>query len=292
VACLLAPLWSGGAVIASPGFDVRRFFAWLAEMRPDWYSAVPTMHGLIVDHAARAGMGHLRGLRLVRSSSAALPRATFEALGRLFECPVVEAYGMTEASHQIASNGIAPGGQVPGTVGHATGTEIRILSPEGRRLPPGERGEVAIRGPSVHAGYLGDEKATARAFHEGWFRTGDQGFLSADGRLTLTGRFKEMINRGGEKIAPLEIDDVLMAHPEVKMAVAFAMPHPQLGEDVAAAVVLSAGSVLDEAALRRWLSERLARFKVPRRILIVPDIPRGGTGKIQRIGLAARLGLA
>jgi acyl-CoA synthetase (AMP-forming)/AMP-acid ligase II len=196
----------------------------------------------------------------------------------------------------MASNPLP--GRVPGlerragTVGVAAGAEIRILDPEGRPLTAGERGEVAIRGAGVTLGYVENPEANAAAFSDGWFRTGDEGYLGEDGALTLTGRLKELINRGGEKVAPLEVDDALLQHPAVAQAVAFAVPHPKLGEEVGAAVVLAEGQVVEASELRAFAAERLAAFKVPRSIVIVDEIPKGPTGKLQRIGLAERLGLA
>jgi acyl-CoA synthetase (AMP-forming)/AMP-acid ligase II len=191
----------------------------------------------------------------------------------------------------MTSNALPPGKRKPGTVGRAAGPDVAVMSADGHLLAPGEIGEVVTRGANVTAGYENNPKANEEAFAHGWFRTGDQGFMDDDGYLKITGRLKEIINRGGEKIAPAEIDEVLLDHPAVHQAVTFAMPHDKLGEDVAAAVVLKEGSAADERALRHHAAERLADFKVPRRIVIVAEIPKGPTGKLQRIGLAQRLGL-
>jgi acyl-CoA synthetase (AMP-forming)/AMP-acid ligase II len=212
-------------------------------------------------------------------------------LERTFRAPVIEAYGMTEAAHQMASNPLPPRARKPGTVGLAAGPEIAIMDERGNLLDRGEIGEVVIRGPNVTSGYESDPEANGAAFTDGWFHTGDQGVLDAEGYLRLTGRLRELINRGGEKISPLEIDEALMHHPAVRQVVAFAMPHEALGEEVAAAVVLREGQQATERELRHFAATRLASFKVPRRIVIVREIPQGATGKLQRIRLAATLGV-
>ena len=214
-------------------------------------------------------------------------------LESVFEVPVVEAYAMTEAAHQMTCNQLPPGQRKPGTVGCAAGPEVAIMhESEPALLGTGEVGEVVIRGDNVTAGYENNPTANAECFVDGWFRTGDQGVMDEDGYLTITGRLKEIINRGGEKISPREVDDVLMDHAAVQQCVTFAMPHAKLGEEVAAAVVLREGSDADEADIREFAGERLAAFKVPRRILLLDEIPKGATGKLQRIGLAEKLGLA
>jgi len=214
------------------------------------------------------------------------------ALEETFAAPVIEAYGMTEAAHQMAANPLPPRARKPGSVGIAAGPEIAVMAEDGALLPAGEIGEVVIRGPNVTAGYENNPAANEKAFTNGWFRTGDQGRLDAEGYLFLTGRLKELINRGGEKISPLEIDGVLMDHPAVAQVVTFALPHATLGEEVAAAVVLHAGQEVSEHAIRDFAASRLAPFKVPRKILFLEEIPKGATGKLQRIGLAEKLGLA
>jgi acyl-CoA synthetase (AMP-forming)/AMP-acid ligase II len=297
MAAVLASLAGGASVVATPGFDGFKFFEWLGRLEPTWYSAVPTMHQLILERAPRhEDVLAAQRLHFIRSSSAGLPPSVFAALEQRFGAPVIESYGMTEATHQMTSNPLP--GRVPGlerragTVGAPAGAEIRILDPGGRPLAAGERGEVAIRGAGVTLGYVENPEANAAAFSDGWFRTGDEGYLGEDGALTLTGRLKELINRGGEKVAPLEVDDALLQHPAVAQAVAFAVPHPKLGEEVGAAVVLAEGQVVEASELRAFAAERLAAFKVPRSIVIVDEIPKGPTGKLQRIGLAERLGLA
>jgi oxalate---CoA ligase len=210
-------------------------------------------------------------------------------LEALFGVPVIEAYGMTEAAHQMASNPLPPARRKPRSVGIAAGPEVAIADSDGALLPSGERGEVVIRGANVTPGYENNASANHTSFTSGWFRTGDQGYLDDDGYLFLTGRLKEIINRGGEKVSPREIDEALLEHPAVAQAVAFAVPHPTLGEDVAAAVVLREGASADPPALRAFLFERLTDAKVPSQVVIVPAIPKGPTGKLQRIGLADQL---
>jgi acyl-CoA synthetase (AMP-forming)/AMP-acid ligase II len=208
-----------------------------------------------------------------------------------FGVPLIEAYGMTEAAHQMASNPLPPRPRYAGSVGIAAGPEVAIMDEQGALLPAGAVGEVVIRGPNVTPGYRGNPAANAAAFTNGWFRTGDQGVLDDAGYLRLTGRLKEIINRGGEKISPREVDEVILDHPAVAQVVTFAVPHPKLGEDVAAAVVLKEGQALTERELQQFVGQRLADMKVPRKVLFVAEIPKGATGKLQRIGLAAKLGL-
>ena len=292
MAGVLASLDAGGTVICTPGFNALRFFAWLDETAPTWVTAVPTMHQAILARAPRnREVVARRRLRLLRSSSSSLPAPVMGELEAVFDAPVIESYGMTEASHQMTSNPLPPGERRPGAVGLAAGPEVAIMDEAGRLLDPGAKGEVAIRGANVTRGYKNNAQANAAAFAQGWFRTGDQGVIGADGHLTLTGRLKEIINRGGEKIAPREVDDVLMTHPAVAQAVTFALPHPKLGEDVAAVIVLREGADAGERELRAHAAESLTDFKVPRTILFRDEIPKGATGKLQRIGLAEKLGL-
>lgn len=290
VASLLSTLAAGGAVICPPGFDAMKFWAWVDEFKPTWYSAVPTMHQLLLARAERnQALIAANRFRFIRSSSAPLPPVVMERLEAVFGAPVLESYGMTEASHQMASNPLPPAPRKAGSVGLGVGVDVAIMDADGRLLPRGERGEVVVRGGNVVDGYENNPEANAAAFSDGWFRTGDQGFLDADGYLCLTGRLKELINRGGEKISPLEIDDVLLRHPAVAEALAFAVPHRTLGEEVHAAVVLKAEA--DERELREHCAASLADFKVPRQIHILPALPRGATGKLQRITMAQTLGL-
>jgi len=286
VASVLATFASGGTVVVPPAFNPFSFWRLVRAHGVTWYSAVPTIHQLLLARLGPERPDGAEQLRFVRSCSAALPPEVMAQLESRLGVPVLEAYGMTEAAHQMASNPLPPGKRNPGTVGRGTGVRIGILGPEGTELPAGQRGEVVIAGPNVIDGYEDNPAANADSFTAGWFRTGDQGVVDADGYLRLTGRIKELINRGGEKIAPREIDDVLLAHPAVAEAVAFGVPHPMWGEVVAAAVVLH--EPVAEAELLAWCRDRLAGFKCPDHLHVVEAIPRTATGKIQRLSVAAR----
>ncbi len=292
MAATLASLAGGGSVICTPGFNALRFFAWLDAERPTWYTAVPTMHQAILARAGRNREIIARApLRFIRSSSASLPAQAMRDLAAAFSAPVIEAYGMTEASHQMCSNPLPPRPQKPGLVGLPAGPEVAIMDDDGTILPQGSIGEVVIRGPNVTLGYEANPEANAKAFINGWFRTGDQGMFDKDGYLMLTGRLKELIKRGGEQVSPLEVDGVLSEHPAVAQALTFSIPHPMLGEEVGAAVVLREGMPLTERELREFAGKHLADFKVPRKVVFLPEIPKGATGKLQRIGLAEKLGI-
>jgi len=286
VASVLAAFASGGTVVVPPAFHPFSFWRLVRAHGVTWYSAVPTIHQLLLARLGAERPDGAEQLRFVRSCSAALPPEVMAQLESRLGVPVLEAYGMTEAAHQMASNPLPPGQRKPGTVGLGTGVRIGILGPGGIELPAGQPGEVVIAGANVIDGYEDNPAANADSFIAGWFRTGDQGVVDADGYLRLTGRIKELINRGGEKIAPREIDDVLLAHPAVAEAVAFGVPHPVWGEVVAAAVVLH--EPVAEAELLAWCRDRLAGFKCPDHLHVVEAIPRTATGKIQRLSVAAR----
>jgi oxalate---CoA ligase len=291
-AALLASIASGGSVVCCPGFIAPRFFEWAAEFRATWYTAVPTIHQSALARA-KTNLDVIRttSFRFIRSCSAALPSSVMEEMEAVFRVPVIEAYGMTEAAHQVATNPLPPGRRKSGSVGVAAGPEVAIMDDNGALLPPETDGEVVIRGSNVTRGYHQNQNANMASFTHGWFRTGDQGYLDREGYLFLKGRKKELINRGGEKLAPREIDEVLLRHPKIEQAAAFAVPHPSLGESVAAAIVPRKGQVITAREVRQFSARYLADFKVPERIHAVEDIPKGPTGKIQRIGLAARLGI-
>ena len=292
IAAVLSSLRAGASVFCTPGFNALQFFSWYSAAKPTWYTAVPTMHQAILERASRNSEALAASrLRFIRSSSASLPVPVFHELETVFSAPVIEAYGMTEASHQMTSNLLPPGKRKPGTVGIGIGLEVAILGEDKKFKPAGESGEIVIRGENVTHGYEGNPKANAESFVDGWFRTGDLGSKDENGYLTINGRIKEIINRGGEKVSPREVDDVLMEHPAVQQVVTFSIPHPKLGEEVAAAVVLRAGMQISEQELRAFARDRLAPFKVPRKILFLTEIPKGATGKLQRIGLAEKLGL-
>ena len=287
VASTLATLSTGGTVVVPSKFNPLSFWRVAKDHGVTWYSAVPTIHQLLL---ARVGDGSSRPagtekLRFIRSCSAALAPQVMHALEAAFGAPVLEAYGMTEAAHQMASNPLPPSDRKPGSVGPGTDVQISIMDAAGNHLPIGQSGEVVIKGPNVIRGYENNPDANAKSFIDGWFRTGDQGVLDAQGYLTLVARIKELINRGGEKISPREIDEVLLTHPSVAEAVCFGVPHPTWGEEVAAAVVVK--QPVTESELLAYCRERLADYKRPKQIYITETIPRTATGKIQR-GVVAK----
>lgn len=282
VASTLATLATGGTVVVPAKFNPLSFWTVAREHGATWYSAVPTLHQLLLARN-RPGSPRPAGaerLRFIRSCSASLAPQLMNDLEAAFGAPVLEAYGMTEAAHQMASNPLPPNPRKAGAVGPGTGVAISIMDAEGRHLPQGQRGEVVIKGANVTRGYENNPEANASSFVDGWFRTGDQGYLDEDGYLLLVGRLKELINRGGEKISPREIDEVLLAHPAVAEAVCFGVPHPTWGEEVAAAVVVR--QPVSETDLLAYCREHLADFKRPKQIHITETIPRTATGKIQR----------
>jgi acyl-CoA synthetase (AMP-forming)/AMP-acid ligase II len=287
VACLLAPLVSGGRVLVSEGIDAARFFRLLIERKATWYSAVPTRHKNLLDHLkAHPGLQEGHRLRLIRSSSSALPVPVYEALEKAFGVPVIEAYGMTEAAHQMCSNPLPPAVRKPGSVGLPAGPQVRVVDGMGKEVVSGEVGEVVIRGENVTPGYLNLPEERQERLEGGWFRTGDLGHMDAEGYLFLHGRVKEIVNRGGEKVSPAEVDACLLRHEAVAEAACFAVPHPSLGEDLAAAVVLHGKVDADEQSLRTYLFDLLSHFKIPSRILVVDSIPKSSIGKVQRRQLA------
>jgi thioesterase domain-containing protein len=286
----MASLTVGASVVCTAGFDAETFFAWLGEFHPTWYTAVPTMHQAILSCLRENPQTLGRcSLRFIRSCSSALPARVKREMEETFHVPVIEAYGMTEAAHQICSNPLPPGVRKENSVGLPTGTEVAIRDVTGGCAPAGEMGEVVIRSPSLMSGY---DAGPQSGFDRGWFATGDRGFLDAEGYLFLTGRLYETINRGGQRVSPQEIESVLAEHPAVAEAVAFAVPHPTLGQDVAAAVVLRVKNAIRGAEIRQFAAARLVGSKIPRRVLIVEVIPRGATGKLQRDRLAEQLGVA
>jgi acyl-CoA synthetase (AMP-forming)/AMP-acid ligase II len=280
VASTLSTFYSGGTVVVPPRFNPMNFWPVVKDHGVTWYSAVPSMHQALLTRARSGKPDVPETLRFIRSCSASLPPIVMDELESQFGVPVVEAYGMTEAAHQMSSNPLPPGNRLPGAVGPGTGVEVAIMDEEGTLLIIGERGEVVIKGDNVITGYENNPEANATSFTNGWFRTGDEGVLDENGFLALTGRLKEMINRSGEKISPREIDEVLMDHPAVGEAVAFGIAHRVHGEEAAAAVVLT-GEVTTEE-LVAFCKEKLADFKVPRTIHVMEEIPRGPTGKISR----------
>jgi len=281
----LAPLSAGGTVVIPPRFSAQAFWPTVQSHRVNWYSAVPTIHQVLLSQADTDGAPARSGFRFIRSCSAALAPATMAQLEARFGAPVLEAYAMTEAAHQMTSNPLPPEARKPGSVGRGTNVDVAIMDEAGNLLPAGTPGEVVVRGPNVTAGYHNNPEANAAAYTHGWFRTGDRGVLDAEGYVTLIGRIKELINRGGEKISPLEVDAALLAHPAVAEAATFAAPDPKYGEEVHAAVVLRSEATVEQ--LQAFCRDRLADFKVPKVIHLTRELPKGPTGKVQRRFLAA-----
>jgi acyl-CoA synthetase (AMP-forming)/AMP-acid ligase II/thioesterase domain-containing protein len=289
---VLASLAAGASVVCPPGFSAPQFFSWLAEFRPTWYTAVPTIHRAILARAHHHQEIIARcPLRFIRSGSALLPPEVLVELEKVFNAPVIEIYGLTEASGHITCTPPLIRGRKIGSVGVAAGPEVAIMDEAGAMLSAGETGEIVVRGATVFQGYENDPAANKSAFTHGWFRTGDQGYLDNDGYLFITGRLKEIINRGGGKVSPREVEEVLLEHPAVAQVAVFAIPHAQLGEDVAAAIVLREKASATAGEIREFAAARVVGFKVPRRVVFVSEIPRSATGKVQRSGLAAKLGL-
>ena len=287
---LAAPLSVGGRVICTSGFSVPEFYRGLEQYEPTWCQAVPTMLQEILANAEDHRMIIKRNrLRLMRSVSAPLPPSVLEAFERVFKVPIIEIFGMTETAGLITSNPLPPRVRKPGSAGIAAGSEVGIMSEGDELVTANQRGEVVVRGDSLTAGYENLPEENARTFVGGWFRTGDEGYLDADGYLFITGRIKEIINRGGEKISPREVDEVLLTHPAIAEAATFAVPHASLGEDVAAAVVVRPGVTTSKQELIAFVSARLAYFKVPRLIHFVDVLPKGPGGKLQRNALAQRV---
>ncbi len=286
IGAALSTLNSGGTVVIPPKFSATQFWPLQKATSATWYSAVPTIHQMLILRADKDGAPR-QSFRFIRSCSAALAPAVLNQAEARFGAPVLEAYGMTEASHQMSSNPLPPAVREAGTVGAGTGVEINIFEMDrpGTFVTSGQRGEVVIRGPNVMDGYNNNPQANADSFVNGWFRTGDQGFLDSRGYLTLTGRIKELINRAGEKVSPLEVDAVLLQHPAVAEAVSFAVADKMFGECVQAVVVLKGNA--SEESLRNFCREHLAQFKVPDRIYVTDQLPRTATGKIQRRHIAA-----
>jgi len=292
IAVLSASAKVGASVCASNGFNALKFLDLAETQNITWYSGVPTMHQAILLRAQKnSDKAKKLNLRFIRSSSASLPPAIFEQLNNIFQTPVIEAYGMTEATHQMASNPLPPAIQKPGLVGMPAGPEICIMNDKNEKLSQGEIGEICIKGDNITDGYENNPEANKQSFVNNWFRTGDEGFFDEDGYLKISGRLKEIINKGGEKISPLEVDNILMDFPPIDQALCFGYKDKMLGEDIAVAIKLKENKSCTEDDIKSYANEKLAKFKIPKKIFIVEDIPKGATGKLQRIGLAKKFGL-
>ncbi|BFZ61750.1 hypothetical protein YB2330_002825 [Saitoella coloradoensis] len=276
---LLATILSGGTAVIPVKFSAGTFWQQFAKHNCNWYTAVPTIHQILLRNPTPKP---LPNIRFIRSCSSPLAPATFHALEKTYSAPVLEAYAMTEAAHQMTSNPLPPGKRKPGTVGVGQGVEVVILDDSGNKLPQGKEGEISIKGENVTKGYLNNPSANASAFTNGYFRTGDQGKLDEDGYVVITGRIKELINRGGEKISPIEVDNALSGHPALSEAVSFAVPDEMYGQEVHAAVVFKDGQKASEKELKDFVGEKLSKFKIPKKIYFTKVMPKTATGKIQR----------
>jgi len=292
IAILATSMKVGASVCASNGFNAIKFLELAKSEKITWYSGVPTMHQAILLRTEKnLELAKDLKLRFLRSSSASLPPAVFKKLNSIFKCPVIEAYGMTEATHQMTSNPLPPKIQKPGFVGVPAGPDVCIMDDNDKILNQGEVGEVCIKGNNVTLGYDNNPEANKKSFSNGWFRTGDQGYFDQDGYLKISGRLKEIINKGGEKISPLEVDNILMDHPLIEQAVCFGYEDKMLGEEIAAAIIVKEGQNFSEIDVKNYAEEKLVKFKIPKKIFFVNEIPKGATGKLQRNILAKNFGL-
>lgn len=277
---LLTPLSTGGSMVVPPKFSATEFWVDFTTHQANWYTAVPTIHQILLKNPPP---NPKPAIRFIRSCSSPLSPTVFQQLEETYNAPVLEAYAMTEAAHQMTSNPLPPAKRKPGSVGIGQGVEVRIMNEQGEEVPQGSEGEICIKGENVTKGYLNNESANASSYHQnGFFRTGDQGKKDEDGYIIITGRIKELINKGGEKISPIELDNVLTRHPKVSEAVSFAIPDEVYGQDIGVAVVLKSGNTLTDGELKGWVAERVAKFKVPRRVYFTEVMPKTATGKIQR----------
>ncbi|KAI9752615.1 MAG: hypothetical protein M4579_005563 [Chaenotheca gracillima] len=280
LAGFLAPLQSGGSVIVPLRFSAHDFWDNFNKYKANWYTAVPTIHQILLKNPPPNPKPNIR---FIRSCSSPLSPSTFHQLEKMFDAPVLEAYAMTEAAHQMTSNELPPGKRVPGSIGIGQGVEVKILDQEGKEVDQGKEAEICIKGENVTSGYLNNPEANKTSFtKDGFFRTGDQGKKDKDGFIYITGRIKELINKGGEKISPIELDNVLAQNPAVSEAVSFAIDDEMYGQDIGVALVLKQGSSLGEDEMKKWVGERVAKFKIPKKIYFTDNMPKTATGKIQR----------
>ncbi|KAL6415450.1 hypothetical protein AUP68_02009 [Ilyonectria robusta] len=277
---LLAPLYTGGSMVVPPKFSATEFWGDFIAHKANWYTAVPTIHQILLKNPTPSPKPVIR---FIRSCSSPLSPTVFQKLEETYGAPVLEAYAMTEASHQMTSNPLPPAQRKPGSVGLGQGVEVKILTEQGEEVPQGSEGEICIVGENVTKGYLNNPEANASSYHKnGFFRTGDQGKKDEDGYIIITGRIKELINKGGEKISPIELDNVLTRHPKISEAVSFAIPDEVYGQDIGVAVVLKKDEQLTASELKDWMEERSAKFKVPKKVYFTDIMPKTATGKIQR----------
>lgn len=291
VMSLLSTLFAGGSIVCTNGFVASQFFRWLSELSPTWYSAVTAIHHAILqewEHLGQPSIVH--SLRFIRCGSAALPPQLAQKLESVLQIPIIEGYGSSEAVSQITVNPLPPGQRKLGSAGKSTGCKVEIMDEFGNLLPAGVSGEIVIQGDSVFWGYENDSAANLNSFCKGWFRTGDQGYIDSEGYLYINGRIKEMINCGGAKISPREVEEVLLLHPAVKEVVAFAIPHLSLGEVIAVAIVMKRDKIVSQEEFQRYASKHVIYYKVPHKVMFVDDIPKEATGKVNRIGMAEKLG--
>lgn len=277
---LLGSLLGGGSVVIPSKFSAQTFWRDFTQQKCNWYTAVPTIHQILLRTPAPT---EKLDIRFIRSCSSALAPSTMSQIEEKFGAPVLEAYAMSEAAHQMTSNPLPPASRKPGSVGIGQGVDVTILDQEGREVPIGTEGEISIRGENVTSGYLNNKKANDESFtKEGWFRTGDQGKLDNEGYVFITGRIKELINRGGEKISPIELDGALLSHPAVGEAVSFGIPSEMYGQEVACVLILKDGETLTAESLQAYMTEKVAKFKVPKMVYFTDVIPKTGSGKVQR----------
>ncbi|KAH3903362.1 Pcs60p SCDLUD_000991 [Saccharomycodes ludwigii] len=281
IGVLLSTFRTQGSVVVPSRFSAKRFWKDFITYGCNWFSCVPTISMIMLNVPKPTPFPHIR---FIRSCSSSLAPATFHKMEKEFGAPVLEAYAMTEASHQMTSNNLPPGKRKPGTVGQPQGVDVFILDDKDNVLPQGKVGEVSIRGENVTLGYANNPKANKENFTErlNYFRTGDQGFFDSEGFLVLTGRIKELINKGGEKISPIELDSILLSNPKIEEAVSFGVPDEKYGQIVNVAVVLKPGSKLDNDELIRYLKTKVNDFKLPDKVFFVDKLPKTATGKIQR----------
>jgi acyl-CoA synthetase (AMP-forming)/AMP-acid ligase II len=295
IVTVIAPLVSGGSLVIPYRYSTSAFWKWIEQHRCTWFSVVPTIIAYVLDKAdetaghVRSGTG-FRQIRFGRSASSALSPEMHRAFEDSFGIRIVETMGLTETAAQILSNPLPPATGKYGSPGIPFGNEVTVVDDQGKELPRGQVGELVVRGANLMSGYYKNPEATAGALKgDGWFYTGDLGYQDEDGYFFITGRIKELIIKGGENVAPREIDEVLLQHPGVLEAAAYAVPDERYGQEIMACVVPSEGATLGEEALREYCMEKLGRFKAPREVAVVRWVPKGPSGKVQRLKIADML---